>query len=90
MKLIWTVVNRISDDAEFLLLAILVSVTIYLLALPNSSETQMHRTLEIAAEHAAICEKLGMKRQTDKYDQCLLNIGQFRQNVERRLIDIVY
>ena len=45
---------------------------------------------EIATENEAFCEKLDLKRGTSKYNQCLLDIGQFRLKVENRVLDYVY
>jgi hypothetical protein len=90
------IVNRAHDHAEIALWAILLSFVIYFFVfiLPNVSETQAQRerirVQQNAAEHAAFCEKLDIKRGTTKYDQCLLDIGQFRFNAEKRVLDIVY
>jgi hypothetical protein len=91
-----TIGKRLGDNGEILFRATLVARVIYVFAfiIPSTSETEAQRQririLEAAKENATICEKLGMQRQTDKYDQCILHIGQFRQNVERRLIEIIY
>ena len=45
---------------------------------------------EFAAENAAFCEKVDLKRGTNKYNQCLLDTGQFRLNAEKRVLDTVY
>lgn len=45
------------------------------------------RTEEIAAENASFCEKLGTKRGTEKYNQCLLDVEAFRLKVEKRITD---
>jgi hypothetical protein len=62
--------------------------------MPHVSETQAQRQIirvqEIAAENEAFCEKLDIKRGTNKYSQCLLDIGQFRLKAEKRVIDFVY
>ena len=90
------IVSRVYDHVEIALWAILLAFVIYFIAfvMPNVSETQAQREIirveEIAAENAAFCEKLDMKRGTDKYNQCLLVIGQFRLNAEKRVLDSVY
>jgi hypothetical protein len=90
------VASRVYHQVEIALWAILLAFVIYFIAfeMPNVSETQAQREIirvqEIAAENAAFCEKLDMKRGTDKYNQCLLDIGQFRLNAEKRVLDIVY
>jgi len=90
------VASRVYHHVEIALWAILLAFVIYFIAfeMPNVSETQAQREIirvqEIAAENAAFCEKLDMKRGTDKYNQCLLDIGQFRLNAEKRVLDIVY
>src|SRR5262249_8127112 len=93
---VWEIVTRINDNLETPLWAILLAFVIYsfVFIIPNVSETQAHRERvrlrEIAAENAAFCEKLNMRRATDKYNQCLLDVGQFRLSVEKRVLDIVY
>src|SRR5262245_27466199 len=90
------IVSRVYDHVEIALWAILLAFVIYFIVftMPNVSETQAQRerirVQENAAEDAAICEKLDIKRGTTKYDQCLLEIGQFRFNVEKRFVDTVY
>ena len=49
------------------------------------AKNEIIRVEEIAAENSSFCEKLGIKRGTDKYNQCLLDVGQFRLNVEKRI-----
>ena len=90
------IVSRVYDHVEIALWAILFAFVIYFIVfvMPNVSETQAQRerirVQENAAEDAAICEKLDTKRGTAKYDQCLLDIGQFRFNAEKRALDTVY
>jgi hypothetical protein len=90
------IASRVYDDIETALWAMLFAFVIYFIVfiMPNVSETQAQRerigVLEIAAENEAFCEKLDIKRGTDKYNQCLLHIGQFRLNAEKRVLDLVY
>ena len=90
------IAGQVQNNIESALCAILFSLTIYFIAfiMPNASRTQTEmqriRLLEIAAEEGKFCEKLDMKRGTDKYNQCLLNIGQFRLNAEKRVLELVY
>jgi hypothetical protein len=42
---------------------------------------------EIAAENAYYCEKIGMKANTQKYEQRLLDLGDFRLKVENGISD---
>ena len=42
---------------------------------------------KISAENELYCEKLGMKLGTEKHNQCLLDLGEFRMHVEKRLRD---
>jgi hypothetical protein len=42
---------------------------------------------EIAAENAYYCEKFGMKANTQKYEQRLLDLGDFRLKVENGISD---
>jgi len=90
------IANRVYDHIEVGVSAILFAFAIYFAAFvfPNVSETQAQREIirvqEIAAENEVFCEKLDLKRGTSKYNQCLLDIGQFRLNVEKRVLDFVY
>jgi hypothetical protein len=90
------IVSRVYDHIEVALWAILFAFVIYFIAfvMPDVSETQAQRQIirvqEIAAENEAFCEKLDLKRGTSKYNQCLLDIGQFRLNAEKRVLDFVY
>jgi hypothetical protein len=90
------IAGRVYDHIEIALWAILFAFVMYFIVfvMPNVSETQAQREIsrvqEIAAENAAFCEKLDIKRGTNKYSQCLLDIGQFRLNAEKRVLDFVY
>ena len=59
--------------------------------LPKIPELQAQRArvevLEIGAENASLCEKLNIKRGTDNYNQCLLDVGEFRSKVEKRAFE---
>jgi hypothetical protein len=89
-------VSRVYDHIEVALWAILFAFVLYFVAfvMPNVLETQAQREIirvqEIAAENEAFCEKLDIKRATNKYNQCLLDIGQFRLKAEKRVLDFVY
>jgi hypothetical protein len=88
--------SRVSDHIETALWAMLVALVIYFVffLFPNIPEAQAQmeriRVQEIAAENASFCERLDIKRGTDRYNQCLLDIGQFRLKVEKRVLDYVY
>jgi hypothetical protein len=92
-KKVWEIVTRLNDNVEALFWAILLAGVIYSIVfiIPTVSETQKQRQRirigEIGDEHASICEKLDIKRGTDKHSQCLLDIGQFRLQVEKRIYD---
>jgi len=45
------------------------------------------RAQEIAAEYAYYCEKFGFNPRAQKYEQCLLDLGEFRLKVEKRIAD---
>jgi hypothetical protein len=90
------IASQVHDNIEIALWAIILSLTLYFIVfiMPNASRTQTEmqriRMLEIGAEDAAFCEKLDMKRGTNKYNQCILDIGPFRLNAEKRVLDLVY
>src|SRR5262245_60729157 len=90
------IVSRVYDHVEIALWATLFAFVIYFIVftMPNVAETQAQRERirmqENAIQDAAFCEKLDIKRGNTKYDQCLLDMGQFRFNVEKRFLDTVY
>jgi hypothetical protein len=87
------IVGRIYDNVEIALWAMLLAFVIYFIAfvIPKVPEIQARaeriRAEEIAAENSSVCEKLGIKRRIDKYNQCLLDVGAFRLKVEKRIND---
>jgi hypothetical protein len=88
---IWESVSRIYDQVEIALWALLLSGTIFFLAftvpkLPQIlAQVETIRSQEIAAENSRYCEKLGMTAGTQKDEQCLLTLGEFRLKVEKRI-----
>lgn len=86
-------VKRVYDNVEAALWATLLAFVIYFIVftLPNmrkiSEQNEIAQVQEIAAEKASYCEKFGMKVGTDKYNQCLLDLGEFRMKVEKRMSD---
>ena len=91
----WEVAKRIHHNVEVALYATLFVVAIFLtiFVLPKLPETQAHRAVvrvqEISAENVGLCEKLSIKRGSEKHNQCLLDVGDFRAKVERRAYDEV-
>jgi hypothetical protein len=87
------IVGRIYDNVEIASWAMLLAFVIYFIAfvIPKAPEIQARgeriRAQEIAAEDSSFCEKLGLKQGTDKYNQCLLDVGAFRLKVEKRIED---
>jgi hypothetical protein len=90
---IWKIVGRTYDSVEIALWAMLLAFVMYFVAfiVPKVPEIQARgeriRAEEIAEENASFCEKLGTKRGTEKYNQCLLDVGAFRLKVEKRITD---
>lgn len=88
---IWKIARRIHHNVELALWATLSAVVIFLMVfvLPYMPEIQAQyarvRALEVSAENAELCEKLNIKRGTERYDQCLLDVGQFRWKAEQRI-----
>jgi hypothetical protein len=86
-------VSRIYDNVEIALYAmafafVLYFVTFVLPKVPDmQAQWQRIRAEEIAAENASLCEKLDTKRGTEKYNQCLLDVGAFRMKVEKRIAE---
>ena len=90
---VWELLSRVYDNVETALYALGFALVIYFLAFvfPKVPEMQAQwqrvRAEEIAAENASLCEKLDTKRGTEKYNQCLLDVGAFRIKVEKRFAD---
>jgi len=86
----WETVGRLVETG---LLALLTAFLIFFSAfvvpeLPAmGARAQRVRAQQIAAENAYYCERLGMKAGTPKYNQCLLDLGEFRQKIENRFAD---
>jgi|SRR5262245_27771926 len=87
------VVRRIHHNVEVALGATLFAFVMYLVIfwLPKMPEIQAQnariRVTEINAENAAFCEKLNIKHRTEKYNECLLLVGDFRAKVQQRAYD---
>ncbi len=78
-------------DIELALWALLLTSLIFFLVfvVPKLPEIRARmegiRAEEITAENAFYCEKLQLQRGTQKYNQCLLILGEFRLKVEKRI-----
>ena len=89
----WDMARRIHHNVETAMGAALFAFVIYLaiFVLPKMPELQAQyaraRAQEISAENAWLCEKVGIKPGTDRYNRCLLDVGQFRWKVEKRAQD---
>ena len=87
------IVSHVYDNVELALWATLIAFVIYFITFtfPKMPEIQAQnariRAEKIAAENTSLCEKLSIKRGTDGYDQCLLDVGEFRWKVEKRIYD---
>ena len=87
------IARRIHHNIETALYAALFAFVAYFIifVLPKMPEIQAQRAraeaIEIAAENASLCEKLHIKRGTDDYNQCLLDVGEFRWEVGKRISD---
>ena len=88
---IWESISRIYDQVEIALWALLLSGTIcfFVFMVPKLPQiwarAETIRMHEIAAENSRYCEKMGMTAATQKYEQCLLALGEFRLKVEKRI-----
>ncbi len=89
----WEVVHRIYHNVEAALWTLLIIFLIYFFTfvVPKLPEVwarnERIRVQEIAAENDSYCAKLGMERGTEKYNQCLLVLSEFRSKVEKRIDD---
>ena len=90
------IVERAYDNVKIALCAALFAFVMYFIAfiIPNlrmiSAQNQIIRLKEITSENASICEKLGMKLGTEKYNQCLLDVGAYRLKVETHIYEAFY
>jgi hypothetical protein len=86
-------VSRAYDEVDTALWALLFSAIICFLAfgvprLPEiAARAERIRAQEIAAEYAYYCEKFGFKPRGQKYARCVLDLGEFRLKVEKRIAD---
>ena len=69
------------------LFAFVVYFTIFVLPIEFQSQRVRVEAIEIAAENALLCEKLHIKRGSNDYNQCLLDVGVFRWKVGKRISD---
>lgn len=87
------IARRIHHNIETALWAALFAVVVYFIifVFPKMPEIQAQNArveaIEIAAENASLCGKLHIKRGTDDYNQCLLDVGEFRLKVGKRISD---
>src|SRR5262245_30580824 len=85
------IASRVYDNVEVALWAMLFAFVIYFITfiLPKMPEIQAQneriRVEEIAVENGAFCKQLDIKQGTANYNQCLLDVGQFRLKVEQRV-----
>jgi|SRR5689334_15039479 hypothetical protein len=85
--------KRVHRNVEVALWATLLAFVIYtmIFVLPRIPEINALnasiRAQEISAENARLCEKLSIERGTDRYNRCLLDVGEFRHTVEKRAHD---
>ncbi len=79
------------DNTELALWALLLAFLIcfFVFVVPKLPEIQARmegiRAEEIAAEDAYYCEKLQPPAGSQKYNQCLLDLDEFRLKVEKRI-----
>jgi hypothetical protein len=91
--MLWEKVGRLYDYVEAALWATLLAFVLYFTVfiipkLPEiRSRNERVRVQEIAAENELYCAKLGMKLGTENHNRCLLDLGEFRMNVEKRMRD---
>jgi hypothetical protein len=89
----WELARRAHHNVEIALWATLFAFGIFftVFVLPKLPEIRAQnaivRVQEINAENALLCEKLGIKRGADTYNQCLLDVGEFRLKAEKRAYD---
>ncbi len=86
------VISRAYDNVQMALWASLLAFVVWfaIAVVPEMparrAEFEAHRARELAGENAQLCKKLNFLRGSREYDQCVLDIGQFRLRVERRFV----
>jgi hypothetical protein len=87
------IARRVHTNIEIAMWAMLFAFVIYFIifVLPKLPEVQTQnariRIEQIGVENASLCEKLGIKPGAGSYNQCLLDVGEFRWKVEKRVYD---
>jgi hypothetical protein len=85
--------RRICDEVHVALWAILLAFISYFIIfvvakMPGARDrVEMLRAQEISAEHEWYCNRWGMGPGTERHNQCLSDLQQFRAAVERRIAD---
>jgi hypothetical protein len=85
--------RRIYDEVHAALWAILLALISYFIIfvvpkIPEASDrAEMLRAQEISAEHEWYCNRWGMGPGTERHNQCLSDLQQFRATVEKRIAD---
>jgi hypothetical protein len=85
--------RRIYDEVPAALWAILLVLISYFIifVVPKIPEArdraEMLRAQEISAEHEWYCNRWGMGPGTERHNQCLSDLQQFRAAVDRRIAD---
>ncbi len=91
-KTLWKTAGRVYDNVEAALWTLLIIFLIYFFVfvvpkLPDLwARNEAIRVLEIASENGSYCARLGVDRSAEKYNQCLLVLGEFRSKIEKRII----
>jgi hypothetical protein len=89
----WEKVGRVYDSVEAALWATLLAFVLYFtfFIIPKLPEIRARneraRFQEIAAENELYCAKFGMKLGAENHNRCLLDLGEFRMNVEKQMRD---
>lgn len=85
--------QKIYDTVHTALWAVLTACVLYFIcfALPKvpeiHRELEMRQASEIAMEDEFYCSKLGMAKGSQRHNECLFYIGEFRSKVEKRVMD---
>ncbi|HET7847837.1 MAG TPA: hypothetical protein VFL51_02135 [Pseudolabrys sp.] len=84
-------VHKIYDNVHMTLWSFLIAFALWFIVVmvPNLPEIRARnervRVQEIAAEHTFYCRKWGFLPRTREYDQCILDLQEFRAKVENRI-----
>ena len=87
------IIQRVYDEVHAALWALLGAAVLFFLVvvlptLPaNLAEVERRHAADVAAENRHYCEKWGMAAGTQRYMQCMHDLGELRAKITRRMAE---